>query len=111
MVCRSTLGPIASSPDSRVWWTFTSRTENGEDGRTSNPLGTDRPITDNPDADPWAYAMQSAISPDARQVAFARRTRDGATRALRLVSVAGNAPPPSRLLHNDPNTSEIRPHA
>lgn len=73
--------------------------------------GTDRPITDNPDADPWAYAMQSAISPDGRQVAFSRRTKDGATRELRLVSVAGNAPAPSRLLHNDPNTSEIRPHA
>jgi Tol biopolymer transport system component len=73
--------------------------------------GTDRPVADNPDADPWAYAMQSAISADGRQVAFSRRTKDGATRELRVVSVAGNAPAPSRLLHNDPNTSEIRPHA
>lgn len=73
--------------------------------------GTDRRIADKPDADPWAYAMQSAISHDGRQVAFSRRTKDGATRELRVVSTAGNVPAPSRLLHNDPNTSEIRPYA
>lgn len=73
--------------------------------------GTNRPMTDNPDADSWAYAMHSAMSPDGRQVAFSRRTKDGATRELRVVTVGGNAPAPSRLLHNDPTTSEIRPHA
>jgi Tol biopolymer transport system component len=98
------------SPDGR-YLSFSDSSSAGGVALHDLSTGADRSITDNPDADEWAYVMWSAISPDGRQVAFSRRTRDGLTRELRVVSVAGNAPAPSRLLHNDPNTSEIRPHA
>ena len=74
--------------------------------------GTDRPLTSRLTAldTPFEMAMESAISPDGKQVAYAW---DGAAGRsdLRLVSTEGTSPATPRVIYTAADVESIAPHA